>query len=165
MKKITKEFIENISRNNVLALDVAMHCGYHSTYGSGTWYFPNTDKAPKKMGANYGQHKAFRQTLIDFITAHNIKVIAAEDVIYGHFVDMRKLCEFRGVMFEVAESLDIPVILFKPSDIKKWATGKGNADKKMMIEYCIKRWHIEPIDDNEADATHIFFHFISRYKL
>src|SRR5574344_80193 len=165
MQKIDKEFVESLKRENVLSLDVATHCGYYSIFGSGTWYFPTTEKATKKMGADYQQHTAFRNCIERFIEAHNIKVVAAEDVIYEHYMDFRKLCEFRGILFELCESLDIPIVTFKPADIKKWATGKGSADKSLMIEFCKKRWHIEPVDDNEADAAHIFFYFCKRYNI
>jgi len=58
------------------------------------------------------------------------------------------------------------LVIFKPSDTKKTGTGKGNADKKMMIEFAEKRYHIEVDgDDNLADAIHIYMYFIHRYKL
>ena len=35
-----------------------------------------------------------------------------------------------------------------------------------MMEYAVKRWHIDPEeDDNIADACHIFFYFIHRYNI
>lgn len=34
-----------------------------------------------------------------------------------------------------------------------------------MIEFCIKRWAINPIDDNEADATHIFYYFCRKFNI
>lgn len=165
MRNLDVDYLADLTKDNVLALDVATHCGYRYVNGGGTWYFPNDKDAPKKLGRDYGQHKAFRRKLIEFIAENDIKVIAAEDVVFAHFVDFRKLCELRGVLFEVCESLGIPLVTFKPGDIKKWATGNGNATKEKMIEYCRKRWHIEPVDDNEADATHIWYYFIKRYKL
>ncbi len=39
--------------------------------------------------------------------------------------------------------------------IKKWATGKGNADKAAMMN-AARCWGYEPGDDNEADAIAIF---------
>ena len=167
MNKLTEEYVAQLSRNNVMAFDVASHCGYYTLGDYGTEFFPNNDKAPKKLGPEYAQHKAFRAWLIEKLTKNNIKAVAAEDIIYaGHFVDMRKLCEFRGILFEVCETLDIPIITFKPSDIKKHGTGNGNADKKKMIEYAEKRYHIEVNgDDNLADAIHIYMYFIHRYKL
>ena len=166
MQQLTEEYVSQLSRSDVMACDVASHCGFYTLGDYGTKYFPNNDKAPQKLGADYAQHKAFRQWLIDMLTSHHIKAVAAEDVIFGHFIDFRKLCEFRGILFEVCESLDIPIVVFKPSDIKKHGTGNGNATKQMMIDYAEKRYHIEVgKDDNLADAIHIYMYFIHRYKL
>ena len=57
---------------------------------------------------NNKQHKAFRDTLIDFIQRNGIKQIVAEDVsVNNHFTDTRKLSEFRGILFEVCDTLDL----------------------------------------------------------
>lgn len=166
MQKLTQEYVKQLSRTDIMAFDVATHCGYYTTGDYGTKHFPNTDKAPKYMGPDYAQHKAFRNWLIEILTSHRIKAVAAEDVVYGHFIDFRKLCEFRGILLEVCETLDIPIVMFKPSDIKKHGTGKGNADKKMMMEFAEKRYHIDvDDDDNLADAIHIYMYFIHRYNL
>lgn len=166
MQKITEEFVKSLSRREVMAFDVASHCGYYTLGDYGTKYFPNNDRAPKKLGPDYAQHKNFREWLIEILTSHKIRAVAAEDVIQGDFISTRKLAEFRGIMFEVCETLDIPVVTFKPSDIKKHGTGKGNADKKMMIKFAEERYHIEVNnDDNLADAIHIYMYFIHRYKL
>lgn len=158
--------MKSLSRRDVMAFDVASHCGYYTLGDYGTKYFPSNDRAPKKLGPDYAQHKNFREWLIEILTAHQIKVVAAEDVIQGDFISTRKLAEFRGIMFEVCETLDIPIVTFKPSDIKKHGTGKGNADKKMMIKFAEERYHIEVgNDDNLADAIHIYMYFIHRYKL
>ena len=166
MQKLTEEYVRQLGRGDVMAFDVATKCGYYTLGDYGTKVFPNNNKAPKYLGPDYAQHKAFRSWLIDMLTSHKIKAVAAEDVIYGHFVDFRKLCEFRGILLEVCETMDIPVVTFKPSDIKKHGTGKGNAGKELMIEFAEKRYHIEVDgDDNLADAIHIYMYFIHRYKL
>ena len=167
MQKLDKDYLSGLKRYHVLALDVATHCGFYSVYDYGTWFFPKNDSREAiKRGPQYAQHKAFRNTLINFIREHDIRVVAAEDVVFGHYMDFRKLCELRGVMLEVCETVNIPVVLFKPSDIKKFATGKGNADKKMMLEYAVKKWKIDPErDDNIADSAHIFYYFCKRYGL
>lgn len=167
MQKLTEEYVSQLKRSDIMAFDVASHCGYYTLGDYGTKYFPPTEKAPKKLGPDYAQHKAFRQWLIEILTANKIKAVAAEDVIYaGHFMDFRKLSEFRGILFEVCQTLDIPIITFKPSDIKKHGTGNGNADKKLMIRFAERRYHIEVgNDDNLADAIHIYMYFIHRYNL
>ena len=49
------------------------------------------------------------------------------------------------------ESRKIPYAGVPVGTIKKFATGKGNADKGMMIA-AAKVWGFDPKDDNEADA-------------
>lgn len=164
---LNEELLSQLCKRNVLSVDAAEHTGYYSTHGYGTWYFPPTDKAPKKLGLDYEQHYQFYKTVKDFILKHDIKVVAAEDVNVGtRFMALRKLSELRGVLFMLCAELNIPLIFFNVTNIKKWATGDGRADKKKMMEYAIKRWHIDPEgDDNVGDACHIFFYFIHRYKI
>ena len=153
---------ERVTRENVLALDIATHTGYYSMHGSGTWNFTES-----MWRNNNKQHAAFRNTLIEFITKHNIKVIVAEDVsVNNHFTDTRKLSEFRGTLMEICDTLDLPEPTFiNPKTVKKWATGNGNATKEMMMKFCQLRWKTTPVDDNEADATHIFFYYIKKFNL
>jgi crossover junction endodeoxyribonuclease RuvC len=55
---------------------------------------------------------------------------------------VRLALHYRGVEFiEVA-----------PSQVKKFATGKGNAHKEIVIREVWKRWNFEARDNNEADA-------------
>jgi Holliday junction resolvasome RuvABC endonuclease subunit len=49
------------------------------------------------------------------------------------------------------EEHSIPYAGVPVGTIKKHATGKGNANKKLMIEAAIAKGH-NPADDNEADA-------------
>lgn len=160
--KTKDEEKEQLTRDNVLGLDIATHTGYYSTHGSGTWNFTECMRRN-----NNKQHKAFRDTIIEFIQSNNIKVVVAEDVsVNNHFVDARKLSEFRGILMEICDSLDLPEPTFiNPKTVKKWATGNGNADKEMMIRYCKLRWKTNPIDDNEADATHIFMYYVKKFNL
>jgi Holliday junction resolvasome RuvABC endonuclease subunit len=167
MQTITEDFIKSITRKNVAAFDVATHTGYYTNSDYGVAEFKNNNQASKKMlSEGYAQHKCFRNWIYNFLVDHDIKVVAIEDVIFGHFMDFRKLCEFRGILFEVCETLDIPIVTFKPSDIKKHGTGNGNANKEKMIEAAEKRYHIDcEGSDDLADAIHIFMYFCHRYKL
>lgn len=153
---------QKLNRNEIGALDIATHTGYHCTNESGTWNF--TESLRRN---NNKQHKAFRDTVKDFIERNGIKQIVAEDVsVNNHFTDTRKLSEFRGILLEVCDTLDLPEPIFvNPSTIKKFATGDGRAKKDKMIEFCKLRWNIDAIDDNEADAVHIYYYYIKRFNL
>ena len=153
---------EKLTRDQVLALDIATHTGFFCLNERGTWNF---DESMRRN--NNKQHKAFRDTLMEFIQRNGIKQIVAEDVsVNNHFIDTRKLSEFRGILFEVCDTLDLPEPHFiNPKSLKKFATGNVNATKAYMIKFCKLRWQIEPGDDNEADAIHIFFCYIKRFNL
>ena len=153
---------EQLTKEQVLGLDIATHTGYFSLAERGTWNFTESMRRN-----NNKQHAAFRNTLVDFIQKHGIKQIVAEDVnVNSHFTDTRKLSEFRGILLEVCDTFDLTEPVFiNTATVKKFATGDGRADKKKMMEFCRKRWKTEPVDDNEADATHIFFYYVKKLKL
>jgi hypothetical protein len=65
--------------------------------------------------------------------------------IYGGFLaGLSSWCERKGVAYQ-----GVPV-----GTIKRFATGKGNADKAAMIA-AVRERGFEPADDNEADAIAI----------
>lgn len=158
-RKLTKPVIY---REEVLALDIATHCGYYSMHGNGTWNFTES----KRRNDNK-QHKDFRDTLLGFIREHGIRQIVAEDInVNNHFTDMRKLSEFRGILFEICDELDLPEPEFvNVATLKKWATGNGRADKAMMMRACEEKYHYVPPDDNAADACHLYYYYCRKYRL
>lgn len=151
----------DLKKEDILALDIATHTGYYSTHSSGTWDFT------EKKSNDWKQHLDFRTTLINYITTNNIRFIAAEDVnVGGQFSGMRKLSEFRGILMEVCDELNLPEPIFvNVSSIKKFATNNGKADKKEMIKAMIERYGKTPIDDNECDAFWLFTLICKRYRL
>lgn len=48
--------------------------------------------------------------------------------------------------------LDIEWILVHPTSLKKFATGKGNSPKDIILQQVYKRWGIEFTNNNIADA-------------
>ena len=74
-------------KEQILSLDIASQTGYYAVHESGAWNFYES-----KARNDNKQHKAFRDTLIGFITRHCIRQVVAEDVnVNNHFIDMRKL--------------------------------------------------------------------------
>lgn len=47
---------------------------------------------------------------------------------------------------------DIPWLEVSPSQAKQFATGKGNANKEIVLQQVYKRWGVELTDNNQADA-------------
>ena len=59
-------------------------------------------------------------------------------------------------MQAVCEEESVPYTAFGVTEIKKFWTGKGSADKKAMINAAYKRG-FDPKDDNAADALAVWF--------
>ena len=149
-------------RKEVLALDIATHTGYFSVHEAGTWNFTES----RRRNGNR-MHGAFRTVLVSFIRAHGIRRVVTEDVsVNRYFYDMRRLSELRGILIEVCDSLGLPEPEFvNPAVLKKWATGDGHATKAQMVAACKERYGIIPVDDNAADACHLFHYYIRRHRL
>ena len=149
-------------RKEVLALDIATHTGYFSVHEAGTWNFTES----RRRNGNR-MHGAFRTVLVSFIRAHGIRRVVTEDVsVNRYFYDMRRLSELRGILIEVCDSLGLPEPEFvNPAVLKKWATGNGHATKVQMVAACKGRYGIIPVDDNAADACHLFHYYIRRHRL
>lgn len=151
-----------LTREQVLALDIATHTGYFSLHEAGVWNFTES----KRRNGNK-MHGAFRTMLLTYMRRHGIRQVVAEDVsVNRHFYDMRRLAELRGILLEVCDELGIPEPAFiNPATLKKWATGDGHASKSQMIAACKNKYGIVPVDDNAADACHLFYYYIRKYRL
>jgi Holliday junction resolvasome RuvABC endonuclease subunit len=66
---------------------------------------------------------------------------------------IRLYCGMRGILLALAERYNCIWLPYTVQQIKKKATGNGNAPKEMIMEASLKMWpHNPPEDDNEADA-------------
>ena len=146
----------------MLALDIATHTGYFSLHEAGVWNFTES----KRRNGNK-MHGAFRAMLIAYMRRYGIRQVVAEDVsVNRHFYDMRRLAELRGILLEVCDELELTEPEFvNPTTLKKWAAGDGRATKAQMIAACKSRYGIVPVDDNAADACHLFYYYIRKYRL
>lgn len=64
----------------------------------------------------------------------DVDEIAFEDYSFGSVGKVFGIAENTGVLKQKLFEYGIPLSLFAPSQIKKFATGKGNAKKEQMIE-------------------------------
>ena len=60
-----------------------------------------------------------------------------------------------GLIEEWCESNDIEYRGYSSTEIKKYATGKGNAGKPLMIKTAEEKYNLSNLTDNEADALHM----------
>lgn len=58
----------------------------------------------------------------------------------------------RELLINMESSFKIKWLLVPPSNLKKYASGKGNCKKEIVIMNVFKRWNQEFEDNNQADA-------------
>ena len=85
---------------------------------------------------------------------YRVKTIVYEDVFRWSSSDAAKVYGgYRGIVMSTAARYDIEVIGYSPSAIKKFWTGKGNADKNQMVKVTKQKYpNLEVKDDNQSDA-------------
>lgn len=64
---------------------------------------------------------------------------------------------------EVAAQIGAEHAAVHTATLKKHATGNGRAGKAEMIAAARTRWHVEPADDNAADALCLLSYWLDRY--
>ena len=139
---------------NILALDLGTDYGF-AIYKDDGKFISGTKKLrtyKEKFGARFHE---FRKWLLDIISKHGIDSVYFERV-YGHKGIEAGHC-YGGFMYTLASvcyQQNIPCISFSVQAIKKFMTGKGNANKDEIIA-AVRCKGFNPATDDEADAIAI----------
>lgn len=138
--------------NNILALDVATHCGWATKTASGVWDF-----SIKKDESSGMRLIRFKAKVREMCEKEQINVVVFERTAGFHKNAIIVQAELHGVLKLFLEEQRIQYRAYSSSEIKKFATGKGNAGKPLMIQAAKDKYPtINIIDDNHADALHIY---------
>lgn len=142
------------SKARILALDIATHTGWayedSTTFAYGTW-----DLSTKKDESAGMRIVRFRSKIDEVIKSLRPNVIFYELPTGKFMTPIKTESELIGVLKLLAEENAIEYKGFSVSEIKKYATGKGNASKSDMVAAAEGRYGIVVANDNEADAIHI----------
>lgn len=132
----------------ILAIDPGTKCGYaKGQFESGVWDL--SGRRHEGGGMRFLRLRSYLNEAcqgVDLVVyeevARHAGTIAAH--VYGGIVAiLQEYCEAHSIPYE-----GVPV-----GTIKKYATGKGNSNKEVMVAEAKKRWpEASIIDDNQADA-------------
>jgi Holliday junction resolvasome RuvABC endonuclease subunit len=147
------------ANTTILALDLATRTGWarlaSGIIDHGTESFAR--KTGRKRTPDDHEGKSlllFLRWLRDRLTEDRPSAIVYERP--GHFPSAAAAfmaCGLRGILYACAASYQIPIYAYSPTELKKWATGKGTADKSAMLVAAHKRSGGESFtDDNAVDA-------------
>ncbi len=138
----------------MLCLDCATKTGW-SIYNDGKLVESGVQDFKKKRGESNGMlFLKFRKWLTDLsISSGRFDLIVYEQASHRGGAATEICVNLTGRVQEFAEEHAINFSHVRPSELKKHATGKGNAGKPEMMdaaEFVLGR---APLDDNEADAV------------
>jgi Holliday junction resolvasome RuvABC endonuclease subunit len=135
---------------NILALDIATKTGWKTKTTSGTW-----DLKPNRRESEGMRVVRFKSKVKELVGIEGITLIAYERPAGMHKASIMVASEMVGVLKDLCIEMNINLACYSAQQIKKFATGKGNAGKPEMIE-AAKKLGYSPADDNEADAIHLY---------
>lgn len=135
----------------ILALDIATKTGWATDTASGVW-----DLKPLR-GESIGMRVVrFKAKVREMIQTESVEMVAYELPAGMHKNAIIQQSKMIGVLEDLCHELEIEYTHYSASEIKKFATGKGNAGKPQMIAQAKRNWpNVEIIDDNQADALFI----------
>lgn len=135
----------------ILAIDQASRLGWAiSATVYGTW-----DLTTRKDESHGMKLVRLRAKLAEICQSEGITIIAYERVAGQHSNAIIHAAKMVGCIETFCTDNNIEYASYSASEIKKYATGKGNADKKAMIQAARDKYGYTGSDDNEADALHI----------
>lgn len=147
---------------NLLAIDPGTKCGWAlfrngKRIGSGVW-----NLSPRRFEGGGMRYVKLRGYLDSMVQGTPKLQIAFEEVRRHLGTDAAHI--YGGIVATIAswcEDNDFPYQGIPVGTIKKYATGKGNANKAAMLAAAQERWSLPRVEtDDEADAL-----FIGAYVL
>ena len=140
-----------IKEVKILAIDPATNCGWAVSKDIyGCW---NLKQAKDE---SWGMKLIrFKRKLIEVCSSEDISIIVYERPAGMHKHSIITQSKIIGVLEAYCAYHDIDYRAFSSSEIKKFATGKGNCNKQAMVEAAKTKYGYDGKDDNEADALHL----------
>lgn len=84
-------------------------------------------------------------------------LVLIENFAFARPQQAHQLGMLHGVIRTFLFEHEMPLLLVAPAQLKKFVTGKGKADKGLMIKAVFQRFDVDVEDDNAADAAGLLF--------
>jgi Holliday junction resolvasome RuvABC endonuclease subunit len=136
----------------ILAIDPATKCGWaHSVGASGVWDL--SIRRDESGGMRLLRLRAKLNAVFDDVGVDVLVFEAARNAAPKMQGALSVQSELQGVIKLWCHDNGVEYRGYSPSEIKKHATGKGNANKDAILKAARQRWpDVEIVDDNQADA-------------
>lgn len=150
-ERLRRKILGDKKISNILAIDPATKCGWALTNEIfGCW-----DLSIKKDESAGMRLIRFKSKLQEIISISPLDIIVFEGVSGISPMAVQTHSKLIGQIEVFCHENNIDFKGYKATAIKKFATGKGNANKNRMIEEACIQYGYSGNDDNEADALHL----------
>lgn len=136
-----------LNRKNLIAFDVATTTGW--CVGVHYGHFNLKVKSDESSGMKLIR---FESKLKEFYANGLMDIVVFERVAGRHAQAIICEAELIGILKRFCEEKKIEYRSYSAPEIKKFATGKGNASKEAVIKSVTEKYHYPGDNDNEADA-------------
>jgi len=139
----------------ILSLDQATTTGWAvvedtgAVVASGIWRLADNRRTGESRGMRYIR---FRHEIGFAIRTYNPSMICHEQTLLRGGAATEIANGLKALILETAAERGIEVSCVHTTELKKWATGNGRAEKPDMIKAAQRLSGCVPGDDNEADA-------------
>jgi crossover junction endodeoxyribonuclease RuvC len=144
----------------LLALDLATKTGWCTRTSSGVW-----DLNVKRDESKGMKLQRLRSKLYEINKGEQLRYVVFERPAGQHKSSIIVASELMAVVKMYCDDHAIEYRGYSAAEIKKFATGKGNAGKPEMVKAAKIKYGIDVYDDNEADALHLYHLAIEDLKL
>lgn len=96
-----------------------------------------------------------RDELRGLLISNKPDIVFIEGYAFGAKFKSAQIGELGGVLKTYLFNNEIPFLILPILTIKKFTTGKGNADKELIIKTVKEKYGVETKNDNIADAVSI----------
>lgn len=129
------------------ATNSAENCPINKTADSGVWSFK------LKRDENFAYKLInFERELINQIKTRDINLVVFERVSGHHAAAVMSHSKFVAIIEVYCTRNGLPFKGYSATELKKFATGNGNAGKLLMIKSAIRKFGYKGNRDDEADA-------------
>ena len=127
----------------VLGLDLALTATGYAYNDEVVGVFESRARGPRRLAE-------IRDALLDYI--YEAEVVVLEGYSFASQNKAHQVGELGGVIRLSLYTSRVPYVEVPPAVLKKYATGKGNADKDAVLAAAIRRFDFAGDDNNAADA-------------
>jgi hypothetical protein len=140
-----------MSNWSILALDTGQTTGW--AHSSGVYGKHTFEKRPWRHP--FAHYLDFRGWLLGMIDQFQVGRIGYEATLAGSGFGHGTRAEWQGIIHSVAAERDLPMLGVFPSQLKKYMTGDGRAEKPAMLQAVRERFGIDfaPEDHDAAEAV------------